>query len=412
MRHVSLHSLLAAAITITLICTLQFSQVAAAQTSTPAPAFLYSSDFIGNKVFSYTVNATTGQIKPTKQGSVPTDQGPTRIAPDKGGFRLYVINQTSKDLSAYFIYSNDGSLHSVPHSPFNIGQTPYDLVVHPTGLYVYATTITSDANPESFIYAFTLQPNGSLKPMAGSPFPTPNWARGLTIDPQGRYLYVSTYPFSGPPKSFVAAYSISATDGALTPVPGSPYEEPTSSRCSNQAWDLAVHPTGDFLLLASTCGTVVYRIDRSTGTLSLIKGSPFPPPNPEFPINGTAESITVDPQGVYFWVTDEYCKFGGGCHMATDTWKLNNTTGVPTYLESGIAGCGLLARSDSSGKFLYEIGETASNVACSFPATPGIWGFSVNRGNGSLKNVNGSPWKSPNSNIFVSVGLAITPITP
>src|SRR5262249_18046791 len=154
-----------------------------------------------------------------------------------------------------------------------IGKTPYGLVVHPTGLYIYATTITSNANPESFIYAFKLQPNGSLKPMPGSPFPTPNWARGLTIDPQGRYLYVTTYPLSGPPKSFVAAYSISSTDGALTPVPGSPYEEPTSSRCSNKAWDLAVHPSGGFLLLASTCGTVVWKIDRSTGTLSLIKGS-------------------------------------------------------------------------------------------------------------------------------------------
>jgi hypothetical protein len=154
----------------------------------------------------------------------------------------------------------------------------------------------------------------------------------------------------------------------------------------------------------------VWKIDRSTGTLSLIKGSPFPPPNPQFPMIGTAESITVDPQGVYFWVTDAYCKSTGGCHMATDTWKLNTTTGVPTYLETGIGGCGLLARSDPSGKFLYEIGDTTSNPACSFPETPGIWGFSVNRGNGSLKNVIGTPWKSPNSDNRFSDGLAITPV--
>src|SRR5262252_2734442 len=60
-------------------------------------------------------------------------------------------------------------------------------------------------------------------------------------------------------------------------------------------------------------------------------------------------SIAMDPQGVYFWVTDSFCF--SGCSMTTDTWKLNTTTGVPAYLESGIAGCALLARSDPSGKF-------------------------------------------------------------
>jgi len=411
MRRRPLRPLLAAAIT--LACSFEFGRVAAAQTSTPpvAPAkFLYSSDFSGNKVLGYTVNATTGQIKPTRQASAPAHKGPTRVRSDKGGFRLYVINQTSKDLSAYFIFRNDGSLHSVPRSPVILGRTPYDLAVHPSGHFVYAVTLTSSTNPESFVYAFAVQTNGSLKPVPGSPFPTSDWAQTLTIDPEGKYLYVSTSPITPfPSKSFVAAYAISSTDGALTPLPGSPYEEPNSPNCANGAWDVAVHPSGNFLLLPNVCeGTVVYRIERSTGTLRLIKGSPFPPPGLGFINIGNVESITMDPKGVYFWVTDAYCD--SGCSMATDTWKLNTTTGVPTYLESGIGGCGLLARSDPSGKFLFEIGDTTSNPACSGgPVISGIWGFSVNRSNGSLKKVTGSPWKSPNSNSSFSDGLAITP---
>src|SRR5215469_11401042 len=154
MRHIRFRSLLVAAIT--LACSSQFSRVAAAQTSTPAlpaPKFLYSSDFSGNKVLGYTVNATTGAIKPTRQASALAHKGPTRVRSDKGGFRLYVINQTSKDLNAYFIFRNDGSLHSVPGSPVKLGKTPYDLAVHPSGHYVYAVTITSTTNPESFVYA-------------------------------------------------------------------------------------------------------------------------------------------------------------------------------------------------------------------------------------------------------------------
>ena len=93
------------------------------------------------------------------------------------------------------------------------------------------------------MYAFAVQSNGSLKPVPGSPFATVNWARTLTTDPQGKYLYVSNYPeTSTATKSEVDAYSISSTDGALTPVPGSPYVEPNSAYCANGAWDMAVHP--------------------------------------------------------------------------------------------------------------------------------------------------------------------------
>ncbi len=154
-------------------------------------------------------------------------------------------------------------------------------------------------------------------------------------------------------------------------------------------------------------GLVVYRIGRTTGTLSLIKGSPFAPPVGGFTSIGDVQSIAMDPLGQYFWITTTYCQ--SGCSVSTDTWKLNTTTGVPTYLESGGAGCGLLTRADPFGEFLYAIGNTESNIDCGFPQTPGIWGFAVNPTNGALKNVSGTPWTSPNSNAYYSVGLAITP---
>lgn len=393
-------------------CTVLSTCIAVGQTSTsslPSAKFLYSSDFSGNKVLGYTVNPSTGAITATAQASAATHTGPSRVASDKGGYRLYVINQTSKDLSAYFIYRNDGSLHAVPGSPVAIGETPYDVAVSPSGDYVYVTTIAGSGG-QSSVYAFAVQSNGSLKPVAGSPFPTSDWAQALTIDPEGKYLFVSTSPLSSTAStSYIAAYSISSTDGALTPVPGSPYEEPTNGRCASGGWDIAVHPSGNFLLIPNMCeGTVIYRIDRSTGTLTLVKGSPFAPPGGGFNADGNVESITVDPQGEYFWVTDQYCF--GGCSVGTDTWKINTATGVPTYLESGDAGCGLIARVDPSGKFLYEIGDTNSNESCGGDnLTSGIWGFSVARSNGKLTDLSGSPWKSPNADTEFRDGLAVTP---
>ena len=408
MRYIHIRSLWRA----TVIGALFSAYAAFGQTSTttsstlPPPKFLYSSDFSGNKVLGYNVNATTGAVTATSQGSAATHTGPTRVASDKSGYRLYVINQTSKDLSAYFIYRTDGSLHSVPGSPFAIGQYPTDVVVAPSGQYVYVTAQHSTSNPVSSVYAFAVQSNGSLKPVPGSPFSTVNWAEALTIDPQGRYLYVSSSPFTSTPSvSQIDAYSINSTDGALTPVPGSPYTVPTSPNCANEVWDLAVHPSGNFLIVPNLCeGIVVYRIGRTTGTLAQVKGSPFRVPYPPYP---DVESIAMDPLGQYFWISTFYCH--GGCGTSTDTWKFNSTTGAATYLESGLGGCGLITRVDPSGKFVYAIGNIQSNLGCGYGVASGIWGLDVNRSNGSLKNMTGSPWKSPNSDYFLTDGLAITP---
>jgi len=402
MPYVNTRSVFRAAIA----CATLSAFIALAQTSTPPPPkFLYSSDFNGNKVRGYLVNSTTGAIKSTGQTPQLAHTGPTRVASDKNGYRLYVINSGSKDLSAYFIYRTDGYIHAVPGSPFAIGQTPTDVVVHPSGKYIYVTTLHSTSTPTSFVYAFAVQSNGSLKPVPGSPFATVNWARSLATDPQGKYLYVSNYPESSTPaKSEVDAYSISSTDGALTPVAGSPYVEPNSAYCANGAWDVAVHPSGNFLVLPNMCeGIVVYRISRTTGTLTLIKGSPFPVPDP----TGVVESIAMDPLGAYIWVTDQVCD--SGCSQTTDTWKFNTTSGVPTFLESGESACGLLTRSDPSGKFLYVIGDTQGSGCAGTGLTPGIWGMAVNRSNGAVKNVSGSPWASPNSDFFLTDGLAVTP---
>jgi len=389
-----------------LVCSIFSAIMAFAQTSTPPPKFLYSTDSNGNKVRGYVVNATTGVIKPTGQTPPSTHTGPTRVASDKGGYRLYVVNNNSKDLSAYFINRSNGYLSPVPGSPFAIGQTPTDVFVHPSGKYVYVTTLNSTSNPASFVYAFAVQSNGSLKLVPGSPVSTVNWARALTTDPQGKYLYVSNYPESSTPaKSEVDAYSINSTDGALTPVPGSPYVEPNSAYCANGAWDMAVHPTGNFLVLPNMCeGLVVYRISRTTGTLTLIKGSPFPVPYPPDPV---VESVAMDPVGQYLWISSQYCE--SGCGQQTDTWKFNTTTGVPTYLESGESACGLITRADPSGKFVYVIGDKQGYGCAGTSLTPGIWGMSVNRTNGTLKNITGSPWASPNSDTFLYDGLAVTP---
>jgi 6-phosphogluconolactonase (cycloisomerase 2 family) len=381
-----------------------FTATASSASQLPKPKFLYTTDYKGGKVNGYRVNPSTGALTPTGQIPQWAHWGPTRVASDTGGYRLYVINQGSTDINAYFIYRNNGYIYGVPGSPFPIGHPPTDVKVHPSGDYVYVTAQKSSGT--SWVYAFAVRSNGSLKPVPGSPFSAVNWAQALVIDPQGKYLYVSNSPVTPyPSTSEVDAFSISPTDGALTPLPGSPYTEPNSQYCANGAWDVALHPSGNFLILPNMCeGLVVYRVDRSTGTLTLVNGSPFAVPYPPYP---DVESIAVDPAGEYIWISTQFCD--SGCSQSTDTWKFNTTTGIPTYLESAGNGCGMLTRADPSGKFVYEIGDTISNQICGAPGPPAIWGFSVNRSSGALNNLGGSPWASPNSDWYFTDGLAITP---
>src|SRR5437868_686263 len=87
----------------------------------PPPKFLFSSNYNANKVNEYLINETSGAITPTSQGSVTVSGGPSRIAADKGGFRLYVAENNSKQLAAFFINRSNGSLSPVPGSPVSLG---------------------------------------------------------------------------------------------------------------------------------------------------------------------------------------------------------------------------------------------------------------------------------------------------
>ncbi len=133
------------------------ASIAAAQTTLPAPKFLYSTDNAGGKVHGYLVNATTGSIKPNGQKPPWAHWAPTRTASDKGGYRLYVINSGSKDIDAYFINRSNGYLSKVPGAPFAIGRKPLDVKVHPSGHYVY---VSAQSN---WVYAFQVQSRGKYR---------------------------------------------------------------------------------------------------------------------------------------------------------------------------------------------------------------------------------------------------------
>jgi 6-phosphogluconolactonase len=358
----------------------------------PPPKFLYSSDANGNRIYEYNIDPSTGVISPTAQGYVATGSQPGRIASDKGGFRLYVTNMGSKDVSGYFIDRDNGSLQPVPGAPGAVAGSPLAEAVHPSGDYVYVTA-------GNYVYAFAVKSNGSLAAVAGSPYPTQDNPAAAVIDPTGNFLYVAAFQTQS-----VDAYRIDKSNGTLTTVPGEPFTLPTDTEQCGGAFDLAIEPGGQRLLAPEWCnGTIaVFNINSSTGALTNAPGSPVVDPRqvPEEPEDIT--SISVDPMNRWWYLYESIPEELPSGDIAT----LMPQGGTP---ERTGQQCGDLVRADPSGKFVYALGNTTGNSVCN--ASPGaILGFSVNQSNGTLTPLPGSPFASPTpDNAGGGDGLVVTP---
>src|SRR6516162_7529818 len=124
---------------------------------------------------------------------------------------VYVANADSGNVSAYSIESN-GSLTPVPGSPFAAEIEPFSVSVDFMARFAYATNFSGNN-----VSAYHIDANGALAPVSGSPFETGLGPISVAVDPMGRFVYVAN---SG--DNNVSAYAIDSS-GALSPVPGAPF---------------------------------------------------------------------------------------------------------------------------------------------------------------------------------------------
>ena len=355
---------------------------------TQPPRFLYVTEFSAGKVAGYSINATTGALTPIAQSPVWAHWGPTRLASDKGGYRLYVANQGSHDLSAYFINRTTGALTQVPGSPFAAGGTASGVAVHPSGKFVYETTDNTHGGSVG-VMAWQVQSNGSLKPVPGAPFQisrsNPN---APIIHPNGNYLYVTDQYQLG-----VDGYRIDALTGSLTPLPGSPYTTPFGAP---EGVDLAIDGAGKYLYGPAANSSLIFgfSIDSTTGVLSALPNNPF---SSGIYRHETLLGITIARGTTHAFVADvqrSAIEFFGVGSNGTLTYIGDTSTATGTNC------VGEFPRTDPSGKFLYTI---SWNGSC--PTGPGLYGYAV-QSNGTLLPLN---VHAKNSNITWTDSLVITP---
>jgi len=217
-------------------------------------------------VSAYSIGAN-GALTPVPGSPFAAGTEPNSVAVDSTAKFAYVANTLSNNVSAYSIGAN-GALTPLTSlgSPFAAGTLPVSVAVDPTAKFAYVANV-GDSN----VSAYSIGANGALTPLTslGSPFAAGTEPASVAVNPTGKFAYVANTGFPIPPNASVSAYSIGA-NGALTPVPGSPFAAGTFSV------SVAVDPTGKFVYVANGFSNNVsaYSIGAD-GALTPVPGSPF-----------------------------------------------------------------------------------------------------------------------------------------
>jgi 6-phosphogluconolactonase (cycloisomerase 2 family) len=163
------------------------------------------------------------------------------------------------EVQIYSIDPASGNLSALAGSPFAFNPGGGCIDFEPTGKFGYATvgvnstTLLLTYLRNSITGGLTLLDSENL---GGVPFRE-------AIDPLGQYLYVDIFT-NNFGSAAALGFSIDATSGALTPVPGA------SFALSNASGTFTFYPSGNFLFMANTNGASIdtYSVSRATGALT------------------------------------------------------------------------------------------------------------------------------------------------
>jgi 6-phosphogluconolactonase (cycloisomerase 2 family) len=150
-------------------------------------------------------------------GAISAGILPTAVTANPDGKYLYVLNQSSENISAYEVDSVTGQLLSLPGSPFAGAGSSNSIVADPFGERLYAGDLTA-------IMGYRLFDNGgNLSLLPHSPFDGVSGAYGLSVDLSDSFLYAANNT-----SNTISGFQVDGTSGDLHPLTDSPYPAGTN----------------------------------------------------------------------------------------------------------------------------------------------------------------------------------------
>jgi len=226
----------------------------------PTGQFVYAVDRGGGGVWAYRVAPTGALVQvagaPFSVGSIPTD-----IAIDPSGKYAYVPDCLNSLVHAFQIDLATGALTS-PTDAF--AEThPCGVAVDPSGKFAFAASSGGPRDgDQAGVWSFSIEPATGVLTQIGfvAAGLSPN---RVAVHSSGQFAYAINFTSSD-----VSAFRIDA-GGTLTSIGAA---VPTGE----QPGSITLDPSGRFAYVTSDRGTISgYRIDANTGALTEIEGSPL-----------------------------------------------------------------------------------------------------------------------------------------
>lgn len=313
-------------------------------------------------VAAYAVDAATGSLTEMTGSPYAAGFSPVATVFDPSGRFAFVPNNGDDTISAYSVDPADGTLTEVAGSPFlAMGEDPSAAAVGLDGRYLYVLTESGS------IVTFAVDAENGALVAVGDPVPTPGNGSSILIDPTGRFLFSASLLDFG---ETLSAYTIDRETGELTEVAGSPYT------AGDQSIGTAVDPTGRFLYVANRYSNDIsaYRIDGESGALTEIEGSPFE-------VADRPTCVAVDPNGRFLRVASV---------DTLETYAIDPATGA-LHSPTSVA-----ARGMPAALALSEGTEPVAFVPrFAYAATVGsdlVYGYAIDDETGALAPIAGSPF--------------------
>jgi 6-phosphogluconolactonase (cycloisomerase 2 family) len=239
---------------------------------TPDNKYLYTA---GQSITAFSINQSTGALTQIADYPIGTNLGRLAITPD--GKYLYA---PASGIYAYSIDPATGLLTAVPGSPFDPGVDFGGGAATPDSRFFYADGLIPNG-----VYAYSIQSNGALFTIFGSPYDDPNTPIDTEVDPSGRYVYIVNYGGG------VSGWAIDQNFGTLTLLPGSPYA--TGGDAPNA---IAVAPNGRAVVVDNQAqGTTASLAIQPDGSLQL-RGTPQP-------AGANPNGVIVDPTSQFVYTS-------------------------------------------------------------------------------------------------------------
>jgi DNA-binding beta-propeller fold protein YncE len=253
--------------------------------SISAPTFSFTSD-PNTGIFSRT--DILGLVTSGTEQMTILSNGRVGIGTTNPSSKLEVVGQLLASGASGFIQSSNqiiaprglmgmgsGTLTSSGTAP--TGTYPNSVTVDPSGRFVYVT----NSGGNDTVSSFTINQTTGTLTSSGTAL-TGTYPTSVTVDPSGRFVYVANINSQN-----VSSYTINQTTGTLT----SSGTAPTGSG----PYSVNVDPSGRFAYVANNNSQNVssYTINQTTGTLTSSGTAPTG-------IN--PNSVTVDPSGRFVYV--------------------------------------------------------------------------------------------------------------